>query len=162
MVGFTRSKLVAVEKRENGIYLAHGILDDHVYTLEVHIEVKVPELVIKSAQGIMKRITTPDCVKAPSILDGTVGLDIRGEEFRSQIKKLVGRGGCRHLADLFLECCNAIVPSVIQTKWKDARKEGISRDDFLKDLLTNEPLVKDMCAAYSKDSTLSKRLGVAL
>ena len=161
MFEFTRSKSIGVEKREEGIFLVHGFLDDHVYTIELDLEVKTPEFTIVSAKGHMKRYTTPECPKAPSILDDTVGLEIGGPDFEMKIKKLVGRGGCRHLADLFIECCNSVFPAVMQTHWKTARADGIAQEDFLKELINNEPKIRDRCITYSKDGNLAKRLGVS-
>ena len=161
MFEFTRSKSIGVEKREEGIYLVHGFLDDNVYTIELDIEVKTPEFTIVSAKGHMKRYTTPECPKAPSILDDTVGLEIGSSDFDMKIKKLVGRGGCRHLADLFIECCNAVFPASLQVHWKDARSNEISKDDFIKGLMSNEPKIRDRCKTYSKDGELVKRLGVS-
>jgi len=161
MFEFTRSKSIGVEKRENGIYLVHGFLDDNVYTIELDVKVKTPELTIVSSKGYMKRYTTPECPKAPSILDDTVGLKIGGSDFDAKIKKLVGRGGCRHLADLFIECCNSVLPAVLQGQWKTARSNGMSKDDFINNLLTNESALRDRCITYSKGGDLAKRLGVS-
>ncbi|MEW6615531.1 MAG: DUF2889 domain-containing protein [Thermodesulfobacteriota bacterium] len=161
MFEFTRTKSIGVEKREGGIFLVHGFLDDNVYTIELDIEVKTPELTIFSARGNMKRYTTPECTKAPSILSDAVGIQIGGSDFETKIKKLVGRGGCRHLADLFIECCNAVFPALIQTQWKDAKSKGISKDDFIKGLVNNEPKIRDRCITYSKDSSLIKKLNVS-
>ena len=161
MFEFTRSKSIGVEIRENGVFLVHGFLDDNVYTIELDLEVKTPEFTIISSKGHMKRYTTPECPKAPSILNDTVGLQIGGADFETKIKKLVGRGGCRHLADLFIECCNAVFPASIQAAWKNAMSNEISKDDFIRDLVNNEPRIRDICKTYSKESELVRRLGVS-
>jgi len=161
MFEFTRSKTIGVEKREDGIFLVHGFLDDSVYTIELDLGVKTPEFTIVSARGCMKRYTTPECTKAPRILDDAVGLQTGGADFETKIKKLVGRGGCRHLADLFIECCNAVFPALIQTQWKEARSNGISKDDFIKGLVDKEPKIRDRCITYSREGELTERLGVS-
>ncbi|MFH1625956.1 MAG: DUF2889 domain-containing protein [Pseudomonadota bacterium] len=161
MFEFTRSKVIGVEKREGDIFLVHGFLDDHVYTVELDLEVSVPEFTIVSAKGSMKRYTTPECSKAPSILNDAVGLQIGGADFETKVKKLVGRGGCRHLADLFIECCNAVFPAAIQVQWKEAKSSGMSKDDFITGLVKSEPKIRDRCVTYSKDGNLVKRLGVS-
>jgi len=161
MFEFTRTKSIGVEKRENGIFLIHGFLDDNVYTIELDLEVKVPEFTIVSAKGNMIRYTTPECPKAPTILNDSVGLQIGGADFETKIKKLVGRGGCRHLADLFIECCNAAFPAAIQTQWVEAMSNGMSKDDFIRNMMNNEPKMRDRCMSYSKDGKLAKRLGVS-
>jgi len=161
MFEFTRSKTIGTEKREDGIFLVHGFLDDNVYTIELDLEVKTPEFTIAGARGNMKRYTTPECPKAPSILNDAVGIRIGGADFETKIKKLVGRGGCRHLADLFIECCNAVFPALIQTQWKEARSNGINKDDFIKGLVNKEPKIRDRCITYSREGELAKRLGVS-
>ena len=161
MFEFTRSKCIGVEKREDGVFLVHGFLDDNVYTIEMDLEVKTPEFTIVGARGNMKRYTTPECPKAPSILDDAVGLQIGGADFEIKIKKLVGRGGCRHLADLFIECCSAIFPALIQTQWKEAMSNGVSRDDFIRGLVNDELKIRDRCITYSREGELVKRLGVS-
>jgi len=161
MFKFTRSKSIGVENREDSTLLIHGFLDDNVYTIELDLEVKVPEFTIAGAKGNMKRYTTTECPKAPGILDDSVGLQIGGADFETKIKKLVGRGGCRHLADLFIECCNAAFPAFTQIQWEKAESDGISKDDFIRNLMNNEPKMRDRCITYSKDSGLVNRLGVS-
>lgn len=161
MFEFARTKSIGVEKREGGVFLVHGFLDDNVYTIELDMEVKTPEFTITSAKGCMKRYTTPECSKAPIILSDAVGIQIGGADFETKIKKLVGRGGCRHLADLFIDCCNAVFPASVHSCWKEAKLNGMSKDDFIKNLMNNAPEIRNRCITYSKDSELAKRMGIS-
>jgi hypothetical protein len=48
---FARSKIVGVECPDENTFLAHGILDDYVYALELDVELKLPDFKITNIQG---------------------------------------------------------------------------------------------------------------
>jgi hypothetical protein len=57
---FARSKIVGIECPDENTFLAHGILDDYVYALELDVEVRLPDLELTSVHGRWKRYTTPE------------------------------------------------------------------------------------------------------
>jgi predicted metal-dependent phosphoesterase TrpH len=108
MMTFMRNKLVGVEKGAGNTYRVHGLLDDHIYSLEVELQVDAAAMTISALQGRWKRCTTPDCPRALGLLDQAVGLCLSEEDFSQRVHKLVGRQACRHFANLILECCDCV------------------------------------------------------
>ena len=150
MYRYTRTKTIGVENREDEKFVIHGFLQDHVYTIELDLEVERTAFTILSAIGQMKRYATPDCPRAPGILMDAVGLKIGEPDFEASVKRLVGRYACRHLADLFVECCRSIYPAAMQSAWKDAHARGESRDVFVDKYLNETDWIKDSCRTFSQ------------
>lgn len=160
MLTFSRSKIVGIE-REGDTMLAHGFLDDNIYSLELDVKVKLPELEIVSAEGKMRRHTTSVCPSAAAKLQNAVGLRIPAHDFSAKVKRVVGREGCRHFADLLLECCSSVAHASAYDEWRKLRKKkDADKDGFLKHKLESTPWMKDSCMVYSGDSPLVKRLNV--
>lgn len=152
MFQFTRTKTIGVENREDDMFMVHGFLQDNLYAIELEMKVKTPEFTILSATGHMKRYVTPECAKAPGILNDAVGLKIGEPDFEARIKMLVGRNGCRHLADLFIECCHAVFPAFMQVAWRDAESRGMPKHEFLSQFLVDTDWIKDSCRTFSMDT----------
>jgi len=149
MLTFSRSKVIGVERRDKNTFLAHGVLDDNIYSMEIDLEVKLPNFEITSIKGIMKRVTTEGCEKAIPKLQEAVGMKIEEDEFSRKVRRIIGRGGCTHFANLILECCDSIVQTAIYGDWKKL-KEKKSKEEFLEERMNSIPLVKNSCMVYSE------------
>jgi predicted metal-dependent phosphoesterase TrpH len=106
-VKFTRNKLVSVYREEPDILVAHGILEDDIYGLELDVALGLSDLEIKTIQGQWKRAENSECVRGIPLLQQAVGFRIE-EGFISRIQKVIGRKVCRHFADILLEACYAV------------------------------------------------------
>jgi len=89
--------------RENLLRL-RGILEDHIYAMEIQLDVRLPEGVISSVQGVMKRYTTPVCPKAVNVLQKAVGISLQDPGWISRVNREIGRPGCQHFAEILVEC----------------------------------------------------------
>ncbi|MFZ5649988.1 MAG: DUF2889 domain-containing protein [Bacillota bacterium] len=148
MLGFSRTKWVGVERSGDNIYLAHGVLEDHIYGMEIDVEVRSPEFTITAISGKMRRITTPECPKAVPALQNAVGMRLDAPDLAGTVNRKVGRAGCRHFANLLLECCDAVLRCALYEKWTGAAvKENSDREKYLKARLEDLPLIKDSCLA---------------
>ncbi len=112
MLTFMRNKLVGVEKLDNELYLASGLLEDHIYGLTVELKVDAAELTIRELEGVWRRYTTPECPLALERLDQALGLCLKDPDFTQRMHKLVGRQACRHFANLILECCDCVLKAM--------------------------------------------------
>ncbi|MCL6611223.1 MAG: DUF2889 domain-containing protein [Peptococcaceae bacterium] len=147
MLGFSRTKWVGIERPEEDVYLAHGILEDLIYGMEIDVRVKAPEFEIIAVEGKMRRITTPECPKALPVLQNAVGLRLDAPGLAAAVNRKVGREGCRHLANLILECCDAIVRCALYEKWPGGPDvEG--REEYLKGRLRDLPFMKGSCKFF--------------
>ncbi|MGD0277103.1 MAG: DUF2889 domain-containing protein [Syntrophales bacterium] len=104
MITFSRSQLISAEFIDDDTVRFHGTQEDHIYDMEILMDVRISDGVILSIQGWMKRYTTPVCPKAVDVLQSAVGLTLRGEGWMSKIMKEIGQKGCEHFAEIINEC----------------------------------------------------------
>lgn len=148
MLGFSRTKWVGIERPEENVFLAHGILEDLIYGMEIDLRVRAPEFEITAVEGRMRRVTTPECPKAVPVLQNAVGLRLGSPDLVSTVNRKVGREGCRHFANLLLECCDAIMRCALFEKWPEAEQNGTrGRDEYLRERLREVPFIKNTCLA---------------
>jgi predicted metal-dependent phosphoesterase TrpH len=108
MLKFMRNKLVGVEKKDQDTLVAHGILDDDIYSLEIDVSIRTSNMEILAIDGRWNRWTTPECPRAIPFLQNAVGFCIEEEGFSQKVHKVIGRQACRHYANLLLECCDSV------------------------------------------------------
>jgi len=107
MLKFMRNKTVGIERRDKDTLWAYGVLDDDIYGVELEVSMGLEDMVIRSIEGRFKRWTTPECPKAIPVLQQAVGFCAQEEGFSQKVQKKIGRKGCRHFANLLVECCSA-------------------------------------------------------
>jgi len=151
MLDFSRTKWIGVEKPAPDTYIAHAILEDNIYGLELDVKVATPDYKITSVGGKMRRITTPECTRAIPVLQEAVGLCLTDANLISQVNRQVGREGCRHFANLLLECCDVILRCAFFEKWREAKKLNVSPEDYVKQRLPLVPALKNTCAALKME-----------
>ncbi len=132
MLKFTRNKLVSVYRKDQDRLLAHGILEDDIYGLEVDVAISIPHLEILSIEGRWKRAENVECPRAIPLLQEAVGFRM-GEGFSQKVRKIIGRKACRHFADIILECCDAaqMAAHVIRWETEKGKKPALRFDAFL-------------------------------
>jgi len=104
MITFSRTLLVGGEFLNDRTLRLRGILEDNIYAMEIHMDVRIPDGVILSIQGNLKRFTTPVCPKSIAVLQQAVGLSLREEGWISKVNREIGRKGCQHFAEILIEC----------------------------------------------------------
>lgn len=147
MVGFSRTKWVGVERPAADTYMAHGILEDDLYGMELDVQVQAPQFVITGIQGRLRRFTTSECPKAQEALPEAIGLRLRAEDFVTQVNRKIGRQGCRHLANLLIECSDAILRCALYGGWPEAdRSEPSGRpEEHLERRSEEMPFLRGSC-----------------
>jgi len=106
MFKFTRNKLVSIYRKDVDTLVAHGLLEDDIYGLEVDVALRLPEMEIVSVGGKWKRAENSECYRAVPFLQEAIGFRM-DDGFTQRVQKTVGRMACRHFADILLECCYA-------------------------------------------------------
>jgi len=152
LLSFARSKIVGVERPEQDSLLAHGILDDNIYSLELDVEVKLPRFEITRVEGRWKRYTTVECPRALAKLENALGLCIVDKDFGRKIRQVVGREGCTHFANLLLECCDAIKHAAIYGEWAESQGKGFveAKRQYCRSKFETVPGLRNSCIVYSK------------
>lgn len=122
MLGFQRSKRVAVWTEGPQRLLAHGILDDDMYGIEVRLAIDPSTREIREVRGWWNRWTTPDCPRALEMLHLAEGVRIDESGLAKKLQKSVGRKGCRHFANIMIECCHSAREALDVLHYEEARK----------------------------------------
>jgi len=133
MLTFSRHKLVSIYRRDEGILLVRGILEDDIYGMEVDVSITLPDLEIVSIQGKWTRMENSECPRAVPFLQEAVGFHLLEEGFRQRVQKTVGRKSCRHFANILMECCDAArdAASVIRVEAEKGGKTNLPLKDSI-------------------------------
>lgn len=112
MISFNRSQVVGAEFPDSDIVRFNGIQEDHIYGMEINMEVRITDGEILKIEGKMKRYTTPVCPDAIPVLQTAVGKSLKEEGWESKIMKEIGRKGCEHFAEIIIECGHCFEPAL--------------------------------------------------
>jgi hypothetical protein len=73
MITFNRSQLVEAEFLDDDTIRFRGVQEDHIYNMEINMEVRIADGEILAIEGLMKRYTNPVCPAAVPVLQSAVG-----------------------------------------------------------------------------------------
>jgi hypothetical protein len=149
MITLSRSQLVGAKMLDERTIRFNGIQEDHIYGMEIQMDVRVPEGEILAIEGRMKRYTTPICPSAVDQLRKAVGMALRGENWESAVMKVIGRQGCQHFAEIIIECGRCLDPARLAGEMEEALKTDPCLDQtaFAGDWVKRHDEVKGTCAA---------------
>jgi hypothetical protein len=133
MISFSRSQLIGAEFPDHDTIRFQGIQEDHIYGMEIVMDVRIQTGVILSIQGNMKRYTTFVCPQAVPVLQTAVGISLREEGWDRQIMKEIGRKGCEHFAEIIIECGRCLDQALTARALGDALliDPGLDQTSFL-------------------------------
>lgn len=112
MITFNRSQVIGAEFPDADTIRFNGIQEDHIYGMEIQMEVRIADGEIQKIEGNMKRFTNFVCPQAVPVLQTAVGNSLRLEGWESRIMKEVGRKGCEHFAEIIIECGHCLDQAV--------------------------------------------------
>jgi PHP-associated len=124
MLKFQRNKLVSIYQDNPDELRVHGLLDDHIFGLEIDVMIALEDLTIRFIDGKWNREETPECSRAVPFLQEAMGFNIGSKDLPQQINKVVSRKACPHFANLLLECCTAAHEAIQTIRWQAARCDG--------------------------------------
>jgi hypothetical protein len=104
MITFNRSQLIEAEFTDRDTIRFSGVQQDHIYNMEVRMEVRIADGEILAIEGLMKRYTNPVCPAAVPVLQSAVGVSLREEGWDRRVMREIGRNGCEHFAEIIIEC----------------------------------------------------------
>jgi len=148
---FCRTKFVGYEWETSNILKIYGTLDDTLYSMQVEMKIKLPDLLIISLDGKMRRFTTPFCEESVKFLEKGIGLKVT-EGFQHEIKRLIARPGCRHFGNLIVECLDSILPALFCMEYKQLRETdpSIPMSTVFKKIYTSYPQLASFCPQFSE------------
>ena len=104
MITFSRSQVIGAEFPDEETVRFNGILKDHIYSMEINMDVQVADGKILTIEGMMNRYTNSVCPMAVPVLQTAAGMCLREEGWERRIMKEIGRKGCEHFAEIIIEC----------------------------------------------------------
>ncbi|MCP4754308.1 MAG: DUF2889 domain-containing protein [Proteobacteria bacterium] len=136
MITFSRSQVIGAEFLDDKTIRFNGIQEDHIYGMEVQMEVRIADGEILSVKGDMKRYTNFVCPQAIPVLQTAVGLSLLEEGWDKQVMREIGRKGCEHFAEIIIECGRCLKQAVRSKSLHDALAEDPALDQqrFLMDM----------------------------
>jgi len=111
MITFNRSQVIGAEFIDEETIRFHGIQEDHIYGMEINMDVRIEDGRILSIRGNMKRYTNFVCPQAVPVLQTAVGISLREEGWDRRVMREIGRKGCEHFAEIIIECGRCLDPA---------------------------------------------------
>jgi len=133
MISFQRNQIVGAEFIDDKTIRFNGIQEDHIYGMEISMDVRIDDGKILKIQGNMKRYTNFVCPQAVPVLQTAVGLSLREEGWDKQVMREIGRKGCEHFAEIVIECGRCLDPAVMSRDLGLALKQdpGLNQEEYL-------------------------------
>ena len=104
MISFNRSQIIGAEFINGNTIRFNGSQTDHIYNMEINMDVRISDGEIIKIEGDMKRYTNFVCPQAVPVLQTAVGMSLRTKDWDKAIMKEIGRKGCEHFAEIVIEC----------------------------------------------------------
>jgi hypothetical protein len=124
MITFNRSQVIGAEFPDEETVRFNGIQVDHIYSMEINMDVAIPGGKILSIGGNMKRYTNFVCPQAVPVLQNAVGMSLREEDWDRRIMKEIGRKGCEHFAEIIIECGRSLNQAYLsKALWQALEKD---------------------------------------
>jgi hypothetical protein len=141
MIMFNRSQVIGAEFPDDQTIRFNGIQVDHIYSMEINMDVRITDGQILTIEGIMKRYTTFVCPQAVPVLQTAVGMSLREEGWQRRIMKEIGRKGCEHFAELIIECARCLDQArMSKAMWQALEKEpGLDQQQFMQNWIEENP-----------------------
>ena len=127
MITFNRSQIIGADFPDKETIRFNGIQEDHIYSMEINMEVRIADGEILGIEGNMKRYTNFVCPEAVPVLQDAIGMSLREEGWERQIMKEIGRKGCEHFAEIIIECGRCLD----QARMANAMWEALEKDPSL-------------------------------
>ena len=128
MIGFQRNQLVGAEFIDDQTIRFNGIQEDHIYGMEISMDVRIADGQILKITGNMKRYTNFVCPQAIPVLQTAVGMSLRSEGWDKQVMKEIGRKGCEHFAEIVIECGRCLNQALMSRDLYLASKDDPAMD----------------------------------
>jgi hypothetical protein len=140
MITFNRSQVIGAEFPDKETIRFNGTQVDHIYSMEINMDIRIANGEILAIEGLMKRYTNFVCPEAIPVLQKAVGMPLRGEGWDRQIMKEIGRKGCEHFAELIIECGRSLDQACLsQAMWQALEKDPeLDRKKFMENWLSDK------------------------
>ena len=133
MITFNRSQVIGAEFLDDETVRFNGIQEDHIYGMEISMEVRISNGEIMNIAGNMKRYTNFVCPQAVPVLQTAVGLSLREDGWDKKVMREIGRKGCEHFAEIVIECGRCLDHAIMSRDLAAAVQKDphLNQEEFL-------------------------------
>jgi len=128
MITFSRSQVIEAEFPDDETIRFNGVQQDHIYSMEIKMDVRISDGQIMAIEGLMKRYTNFVCPQAIPVLQSAVGMSLRDDDWDRRVIKEIGRLGCEHFAEIIIECGRCFDQAQLTAAMWDAQAQNPSID----------------------------------
>ena len=141
MITFSRSQLIEAEFPDDEIIRFNGVQQDHIYSMEINMDVRISDGQIMAIEGLMKRYTNFVCPRAIPVLQSAVGISLREEGWDRRVMKEIGRLGCEHFAEIIIECGRCFDQAQLAAAMWDAQSKvpALDQKQFMQAWVDEHP-----------------------
>ena len=141
MITFNRSQVIEAALLDDKIIRFNGIQQDHIYSMEINMDVGIPDGQIMAIDGLMKRFTNFVCPQAIPVLQSAVGISLQDEGWDRRVMKEIGRLGCEHFAEIIIECGRCFDQVQLTAAMWDAQAEdpALDQEQFMQAWIDGHP-----------------------
>ena len=141
MITFNRSQVIEAEYPNDKTIRFNGIQQDHIYSMEINMDVRIADGQIMAIEGLMKRYTNFVCPQALPVLQSAVGLSLREDGWDRRVMKEIGRQGCEHFAEIIIECGRCFNQARLSAALWDAQTKdpAIDQQQFVQTWIDEHP-----------------------
>ena len=133
MITFNRSQVIGAEFPDEETVRFNGLQVDHIYNMEINMDVRLSDGEILAIEGLMKRYTNFVCPAAIPVLQTAVGMSLREAGWDRRIMKEIGRRGCEHFAEIIIECGRSLDQAQLsKALWQALESDpGLDQVEFM-------------------------------
>jgi len=141
MITFNRSQVIGAEFLDDETIRFNGIQEDHIYGMEINMDVRIADGEILAIKGEMKRYTTFMCPEAVPVLQTAVGISLREDGWDRRVMREIGRLGCEHFAEIIIECGRCLDQARMSKELSEALEKdaGLDQEQFIQDWIEGHP-----------------------
>jgi hypothetical protein len=140
MITFNRSQIIGAEFPDEETVRFNGLQVDHIYSMEINMDVRLSDGEILAIEGLMKKYTTFVCPEAMPVLQTAVGMSLREEGWDRRIMKEIGRRGCEHFAEIIIDCGHSFDQARLsKAMWQALEADpGLDQTEFMEKWLAEQ------------------------
>ena len=140
MITFNRSQIIGAEFPDDEIVRFNGHQVDHIYSMEINMDVRLSDGEILAIEGLMKHYTTFVCPEAMPVLQTAVGMSLREEGWDRRIMKEIGRQGCEHFTEIIIDCGHSFDQARLsKALWQALEADpGLNQAEFMENWIDEE------------------------
>ena len=144
MITFSRSQVIGAEFPDEETVRFNGLQEDHIYGMEINMDVRISDGEILAIKGLMKRYTNFVCPEAVPILQTAVGMSLREEGWDRRVMREIGRKGCEHFAEIVIGCGRCLDQAWLSKEISEALEAdpSLNQEQFIQRWIERHPETK--------------------